>query len=103
MFRRRPQSLSARIGELTELLQRERIESANRFAAIEGRLAALEDELPEIDEARSRHRDDLTQVGQALAAHRRVLDQAVADYSMQPEAPNTSAEIAPARSAAAPR
>jgi len=100
MLRRRPTSVAARISELTELLQRERIESANRLASIEARLSALEDEQ---FEERSRHRDDLTQLGQALAAHQRVLDQTVADYSMQPEAPNTSAEIAAARSAAAPR
>jgi hypothetical protein len=103
MFRRRPRSLAARISELTELLQRERIESANRFAAIEGRLAALEDEHVE---ERSRHRDDLAQIGHALVAHERVLEQTVAGldgYRMQPGAPNTSAEMAPARSAAAPR
>jgi hypothetical protein len=108
MFRRRPHRLSARFNELSELVQRERIESANRFAAIEGRLAALGDELSELSETRDRHRDDLTQIGHALAVHQRALDQTVAGLGgvynkTQPDAPKSGAEIALPRSEAASR
>jgi hypothetical protein len=80
MSLRRPnrRKLAARISQLTEELQRERIESANRLAVIESRLAALEDEQLELSEARSRHRDELAQIGRALAAHHAALERTVA-------------------------
>ena len=70
----RSKKLVARISELTEELQRERIESANRFAAVEARLSALEDEQLETADVQSQHRDELAQIGRALAAHRSAID-----------------------------
>jgi len=70
----RPQNLGTRVSELTEQLQRERIESANRFAALEARLSALEDELLELGDARSEHRDELAQIARALSSHHAAID-----------------------------
>jgi septal ring factor EnvC (AmiA/AmiB activator) len=78
LFRRskgvRPKKLVARINELTEQLQRERIESANRFAALEARLSALEDELLQLGDVRSEHREELAQIARALSSHHAVID-----------------------------
>jgi chromosome segregation ATPase len=76
--RSRPKNLAARISELTEELQREKIESANRFSVLEARLSALEDERLQVAEARAQHRDELRQIAQALAAHHSAIDLAVA-------------------------
>jgi hypothetical protein len=75
---RRSRKLAARIGELTEELQRERIESANRLGALEARISALEDEQLQVTEARTQHRDELRQIAQALAAHQSAIDLTVA-------------------------
>jgi septal ring factor EnvC (AmiA/AmiB activator) len=71
---KRSKTLAARISELTEELQRERIESANRLGALEARISALEDEQQQVTEAREQHRDELKQIAQALAMHDSALD-----------------------------
>ena len=73
-MRRSAKKLAARINELTEELQRERIESANRFGSLEARLSALEDEQLQIGEVRSQHRDELAQIRRALASHHSAID-----------------------------
>jgi len=76
--RARQKKLAARISELTEELQREKIESANRLSALEARLSALEDERLQVAEARTQHRDELRQIAQALATHHSAIDLTVA-------------------------
>lgn len=79
-MRRRSRKLAERINELTEELRRERIDSANRLAALEARLTALEDEQLQVGEARTRHREELQQIRQALAAHHTAIDLTVAGH-----------------------
>ena len=74
----RPRKLAERISELNEQLQGERIESANRFAELDARVAALEDEQLQVADARTRHREELRQIRHAVAAHHTAIDLTVA-------------------------
>lgn len=76
----RPRKLADRIRELTEELQRERIETANRFADLEARVNAVEDAQLQVGEARTRHREELRQIREALAAHHTAIDLTVAGH-----------------------